>query len=88
VVAFWIKEGKNTFTRTRPSYHRFAANAVRLQLRAPAYTVANFLRTVTLPSEVTQWSITTLRDRRVKIGARIVRHARVQNDVQPVSARG
>jgi hypothetical protein len=59
-----------------------------LQLRAPAYTVANLLRTVTLPPEVTQWSITTLRDRRAKIGARIVRHARVQNDVQPVSATG
>jgi hypothetical protein len=41
-----------------------------------AYNLANFLRTLTLPAEVAQWSMTTLRDRLVKIGARIVRHGR------------
>ena len=29
-----------------------------------------------LPDEVAQWSLTTLRERLVKIGARIVRHGR------------
>jgi hypothetical protein len=29
-----------------------------------------------LPGEVEQWSMTTLRDRLVKIGAKIVRHSR------------
>ena len=72
----YIKEGKNAVTWTRLSCHRFAANAVRLQLHALAYNLANFLRTPALPEEVRQWSMTTLRDRLVKIGARIVRHGR------------
>ena len=71
-----IKKGKNAFTWTRLSYHRFAANAVRLQLHALAYNLANFLRTLALPEEVSHWSMTTLRDRLVKIGAKIVRHGR------------
>ena len=38
--------------------------------------LANFLRTLTLPEAVSPWSMTTLRDRLVKIGAKIVRHGR------------
>jgi Transposase DDE domain group 1 len=72
----WIKEGKNAVTWTKLSCHSFKANAVRLQLHALAYNLANFLRTLALPEEVKQWSMTTLRDRLVKIGAKIVRHGR------------
>ena len=72
----WIKEGKNAVAWTRLSCHRFAANAVRLQLHALAYNMANFLRTLALPDEVKQWSLTTLREKLVKIGAKIVRHGR------------
>jgi hypothetical protein len=72
----WIKEGKNAVTWTRLSCRRFAANAVRLQLHALAYNLGNFLRTLALPAEVAQWSMTTLRQRLVKIGARIVHHGR------------
>jgi hypothetical protein len=71
-----IKEGKNAIIWTRLSCRRFAANAVRLQLHALAYNLANFLRTLTLPEAVSHWSMTTLRDRLVKIGAKIVRHGR------------
>ena len=49
---------------------------MRLQLHALAYNLANFLRTMALPAEVAQWSLSTLRDRLVKIGAKIVRHGR------------
>jgi len=48
----------------------------RLQLHALAYNMANFLRTLALPDEVKQWSLTTLREKLVKIGAKIVRHGR------------
>ena len=41
-----------------------------------AYNLANSLRTLTLPEAVSHWSMTTLRDRLVKIGAKIVRHGR------------
>jgi hypothetical protein len=72
----WIKEGKNAIRWTRLSCCAFRANAVRLQLFALAYNLANFLRTLALPDEVAQWSLTTLREKLVKIGARIVRHGR------------
>jgi len=49
---------------------------VRLQLFAPAYNLANSLRSLALPDKVAQWSLTTMRDKLVKIGARIVRHGR------------
>ena len=72
----WIKEGKLALRWTRLSCRAFRGNAVRLQLFALAYNLANFLRTLVLPEEVAHWSLTTLRERLVKIGARIVRHGR------------
>jgi hypothetical protein len=48
---------------------------VRLQLQALA-SLANFLRRLALPERVAHWSLTTLREKLVKIGARIVRHGR------------
>jgi Transposase DDE domain group 1 len=72
----WIREGKAALRWTRLSCRAFRANAVRLQLFALAYNLANFLRTLALPEEVAQWSLTTLREKLVKIGARLVRHGR------------
>ena len=46
------------------------------KLFALAYNLANFLRTPALPDDVARWSLTTLREKLVKIGARIVRHGR------------
>ncbi|HUW73013.1 MAG TPA: IS1380 family transposase, partial [Methyloceanibacter sp.] len=85
VVAFYnqrgtaeqhIKEGKNAIKWTRLSCCSFAANAVRLQLHALAYNLANFMRTLALPEAVKQWSLTSLREKPVKIGAKVVRHGR------------
>ncbi len=61
---------------TRLSCHSFKANAVRLQLHALAYNLANFLCTLALPPEIAQWSMSTLRERLVKIGAKIAHHGR------------
>ena len=44
-----IKEGKNAIKWTRLSCRRFRDNAVRLQLHALAYNLANFMRTLALP---------------------------------------
>jgi len=71
-----IKEGKHAIRWTRLSCRKFADNTVRLQLHALAYNLGNFLRTLALPDAVRHWSLTTLRDRFVKIGAKIVRHGR------------
>ena len=71
-----IKEGKNAIKWTRLSGRRFRDNAVRLQLHALACNLANFMRTLALPKEGENWSLTTLREKLVKIGARVVSHGR------------
>ena len=55
---------------------RLKANAVRLQLHALAYNLANFLRTLATPEEIERWSLTSLRERLIKTGVRLVRHGR------------
>ena len=72
----YIKEGKNAIKWTRLSCRKFRDNAVPLQLHALAYNLANFMRTLALPKEVEHWSLTTLREKLVKIGAKVVSHGR------------
>ena len=72
----YIKEGKNAINWTRLSCHGFRNNEVRLQLHALAYNLGNFLRTLALPEAVKHWSLTTLREKLIKIGAKVVRHGR------------
>jgi len=72
----WIKEGKNAIKWTRLSCRKFRNNEVRLQLHALAYNLANFMRTLALPKEVEHWSLTTIREKLVKIGAKVVSHGR------------
>lgn len=71
-----IKEGKYAFRWTRLSCRKFRDNEVRLQLHALAYNLATFLRCIELPEEMAQWSLTSLQLKLIKIGARVVRHAR------------
>jgi hypothetical protein len=72
----WIKEGKYALNWTRLSCHRFDANQVRLQLFVLAYNLGNFLRRLCLPKAIKDWSLRSLQVRLVKMGGRIVRHAR------------
>ena len=72
----WIKEGKNAIKWTKLSCHDFVDNQVRLQLFALAYNLGNFLRRIALPASVKHWTLTTLRDKLIKIGGKMVHHAR------------
>jgi len=72
----WIKEGKAAIRWTRLSCRSFAANAVRLQLHALAYNLGNFLRTLATPRAAEPWSLTSLREKLIKIGAKVVSHGR------------
>ena len=72
----YIKEGKYAIKWTRLSCGKFRNNEVRLQLHALAYNLANFMRTLALPKEVEHWSLITLREKLIKIGAKVVRHGR------------
>ena len=72
----WIKEGKYALNWTRLSCHRFNANQVRLQLFILAYNLGNFLRRLGLPKAINDWSLRSLQVKLIKMGGRIVRHAR------------
>jgi len=72
----WIKEGKYAVKWTRLSCRNFRDNQARLQLFALAYSLGNFLRKLALPKSVKHWSVTTLREKLIKIGAKVVRHAK------------
>jgi len=72
----WIKEGKGAIKWTRLSCRTFAANAVRLQLHALAYNLGNFMRTLATPEPIRDWSLTSLKEKLIKIGAKLVSHSR------------
>ena len=71
-----IKEDKYATNWTRLSSKRFRDNEVRLQLHALAYNPCSFLQRTDLPEETADWSLTSIQSRLIKIGARVVRHAR------------
>ena len=70
----WIKEGKGAIRRTRLSRRTFDANAVRIQPHALAYNLGNFLRTLATPEPIKDWSLTSLKEKLIKIGAKVVSH--------------
>ena len=86
VVAFYNQRGtaensisrkaRNAIRWTRLSCQKFRNSEVRLQLHALAYNLGNFMRTLALPKAVEHWSLTTLREKLIKIGAKVVSHGR------------
>ena len=61
---------------TRLSCHRFRSNEVRLWLSVIAYNLGNLWRRLVLPQRVEKWSLTSLQQRLVKTGGRLIKHAR------------
>ena len=49
---------------------------MRLQLHSLAYNLGNFLRTLATPEPIKDWSLTSLKDKLIKIGAKVVSHGR------------
>jgi hypothetical protein len=71
---------------------------VRHQLHVLAYNLGNFMRTLAMPKTAELWSLSSLREKLIKIAAKIVRHGRyvafqmargrgVAADVRPTSCR-
>ena len=61
---------------TRLSCHRFRSNEVRLWLTIIAYNLGNLWRRLALPQRIGNWSLTSLQQRLVKTGGRLIKHAR------------
>jgi len=72
----WIKEGKQAVKMARLSCHRFRSKEVRLWLSVIAYNLGNLWRRLVLPRRIDAWSLTSLQQRLVKTGGRLVKHAR------------
>src|SRR4030088_2212040 len=72
----FIKEGKGAIKWTQLSCRTFAANAVRLQLHALAYNLGNFMRTLAIPEAAEPCALAKLREKLIKIGAKVVSHGR------------
>ena len=64
-----IKEGKRAVMMTRLSCHRFRSNEVRLWLSAVEFNLGNRWRRLVLPNRIGNWSLTSLQQRLVKMGA-------------------
>lgn len=54
----------------------FKDNQARFQFFALAYNLANFLRRLALPKPVRHWSLTTLREKLIKIAAKVMRYSK------------
>ncbi len=61
---------------TRLSCHRFRSNEMRLWVSMIAYNLGNLWRRMVLPQRIRNWSLTSLQQRLVKTGGRLVKHAR------------
>ena len=61
---------------TCPSCHGFRGNEVRLALSLLTYNLGNLWRRLVLPQRIENWSLTSLQQRLVKTGGRLVKHAR------------
>jgi hypothetical protein len=71
-----MREGGNSVNWTRHSCSNFRDNRVRLQLFLFAYNLGNFLRKLALPRSIKHRSLITLREKLIKIGAKIVKGSR------------
>ena len=53
-----------------------AGDAVRLQLHALAHNLGNFLRTLATPEPIKGWSLTSLKETLIEIGAKVISRGR------------
>src|ERR1035438_2438189 len=60
----------------RLSCHRLRSNEVRLWLSVMAYNLGNLWRRLVLPKKIEGWSLTSLQQRLVKTGGRLIKPAR------------
>jgi len=69
----WIKEGKGAIKWTWLSLFRRQRGSPSASC---AYNLGNFLRTLATPETIEDWSMTTLKEKLIKIGAKVVSRGR------------
>jgi hypothetical protein len=71
-----MDKGRQAVAMTRLSCHRFYANEVPLWPSLIAYNLGNLWRRMALPARVANWSLTSLQQRLMKAGGRLIKHTR------------
>jgi Transposase DDE domain group 1 len=92
----WIKEGKGCplgpVKMTRLSWGAlwagFRSNEVRLQLSVMAYKLRNLWRRLVLPKKIESWWLTSLQQRLVKTGGRLMKRGALLGPVLLADAGG
>jgi hypothetical protein len=72
----WIKESRGAIKWTRLLCRTLGANDARIQLHALAYNLGNFLRTLATPVPIKDWSLTSPREKPIKMGAATINQGR------------
>jgi hypothetical protein len=72
-----MDQRKQAVKMPRLSCHRFRSNEVRLWLSVLACNLGNLWRRLVLPKRLDNWSLTSLQQRLVKTGGRLIKHARL-----------
>jgi hypothetical protein len=72
----WIEKAKDAIQRTRLSGRSFAANAVGFQLDELAYNLCDFPHKLATPEPTRRRSLTNLKEKRIKNGAKVVSNGR------------
>ena len=67
-LSAWGHERNKTWSDVSAVRQTFPANAARPQLHASAYDIANVIRMFVMPNAVERWSLTSLTEKRAKIG--------------------
>lgn len=70
------KEGKGAVKWTRLSCRSIDANAVPLQLHAWRTILETFFARSAMTEQIREWSLTSFREKSIKIGAKVVSHGR------------
>jgi Transposase DDE domain group 1 len=72
----WIKEGKGAIKWTRAVMPDLCRQRRAPSASCAAYNLGNFMRTLAMPKAAEPWSLTSLREKLIKIGAKVVSHGR------------
>ena len=72
----WIKEGKGAINGRGCPAGRLPPTPSVSSSMCCAYNLGNFMRTLAMPKVADSWSLTGLREKLIKIGAKVVSHGR------------
>ena len=72
----YIKEAKLGFFMDKTDSSKFVTNEARMWLSVLSYNIIQMMKTLVFPPSMKKWTITTIRQRLIKVATKIVSHTR------------